>query len=193
MFSRFFCSIELSLAFTEVTMQYMQNVIESQESFMPNASNWMLGEAIKEQNRLNYATFQASLVSCIETKVANIWTQFLKLIDVNDNLLLLENEDYQKIWMTLLKIAIDESEDLEHVDEEPGAPSSRKMMANQQGKESGAGIVSYGFPFSSYIVKDVESKLKASQELSNGRLEFISFLDVNWSLFPFLSFARTTN
>ena len=79
-----------------------------------------------------------------------------------------------------------ESEDLEHVGEGPGAPSSRKMMANQQGKESGAGIISYGFPFSSYIVKDVESKLKASQELSNGRFEFISFLDlIRHSFLPF--------
>ncbi|XP_066927560.1 E3 ubiquitin-protein ligase rnf213-alpha-like [Clytia hemisphaerica] len=164
---------ELSLAFIEVTMQYMQNMIESQESFMVNASNWMLGEAIKEQNRLNYATFQASLVSCIETKVANIWAQFLNLIDINDNLLLLEMDDYQEIWMTLMKIVMGESKGLENVDEVPNAPASSRMVKNQHG----GGIVSYGFPFSSYIVKDVESKLKASQELNNEKEWDMELLD----------------
>uniref|UniRef100_A0A7M5X461 AAA+ ATPase domain-containing protein n=1 Tax=Clytia hemisphaerica TaxID=252671 RepID=A0A7M5X461_9CNID len=172
---------ELSLAFIEVTMQYMQNMIASQESLMVNASNWMLGEAIKEQNRLNYATFQASLVSCIETKVANIWAQFLNLIDINDNLLLLEMDDYQEIWMTLMKIVMGESKGLDNVDEVPNAPPSSRMVKNQHEGEPGGGIVSYGFPFSSYIVKDVESKLKASQELNNGMFIFI----ISNLLFPF--------
>ena len=122
----------------------MQKSIEDEESVMLNPGNWMLREANKHQVLLNYATFQASLLSCIEEKIAACWIKFLALIDRNDNLLLLE--DKENLWIDLLHVVMENAIDSNEDDEDA-------KMHNFTMRST--------FPFSSFIVKDITDQINS--------------------------------
>ena len=148
---------DLSERFTEIALKFLQKIIQDEESLMLDPSNWMLREANKHQVLLNYATFQASLISCIEEKIAQCWVKFLALIDRNDNLLLLENQE--ELWVDLLCIAIEDSQYSNEDDKDT-------EMQNFALRST--------FPFSSFIVKDITDKIKG--EISAKGTFYICFL-----------------
>ena len=116
---------------------------------MHKAEDWMLREANKHQILLNYATFQASLLSCIGEKIAGCWARFFSFIDRNDNLLLLEDKE-ESLWIKLLVIVM---ETLDH--------------SESGGKDTKDGFSSK-FPFSSFILKDITEKLKGDLNSKKG-------------------------
>lgn len=146
----------MSERFTETALKFLQKIIQDEESLMPNPSDWILREANKHQVLLNYATFQASLISCIEEKIAQCWVKFLELIDQNDNLLLLKNQE--ELWINLLHIVMKNSPNYNKDDKE----------AEIQGFE-----LRSTFPFSSYIVKDITEKINAEIEAKGFLFIFI--------------------
>ena len=141
---------ELATCFTKTVLEFIQKIIVDEESLMPNPENWMLREANKHQVLLNYATFQASLFSCIEEKIAGCWARFFSFIDRNDNLLLLEDDE--NLWIDLLNNVmktLDHSKDEERNNENHHGFSSK-------------------FPFSSFIIKDISEQLENDLNFKKG-------------------------
>ena len=80
----------------------MSNCLRKKESMMTeNASDWIYQEAIEQRFTQDYGTFREALFHCVEHRVSDIFTALLFEMDYGKNMMMLRNERYHKLWITL--------------------------------------------------------------------------------------------
>jgi len=114
--------------------------------------NWVPQEAVELKYLPGYGTFDEALVQCVEEKVKPIWADLIFEMDLNQNLLLIDDNNYfLDLWLNFLEVVC----------------SSSKEVSSMA-----ACIDRCKFPFSQHIIVMVDDIVKESS--SQGKFTFNS-------------------
>jgi len=140
----------------------MKSHLIEQEALMISPENWVLDKATEQQLLLNYGTFKAAIVSFIEEQSAPLWEEFLNVVDEYDNLLLLDDEEYQETWMDMLELVIEEQE------------TSSVSDADMTKQTVTGAAYSAEFTFSRYIYDNLNRLIKDSRQTETSKYDLKS-------------------
>ena len=133
---------------------------------MTKVKNWVPQEAVELKYLPGYGTFDEALVRCVEEKVKPIWADLIFEMDFNQNLLLIDNNDYfLDLWLNFLEVVC----------------SSSKEVSSMT-----ASIGQCNFPFAQHIILMVDDIVKES--INQGKFIPNHVMVHNIVMFSFLKY-----